>query len=131
MKKADPSTSLRFAQGSLVKAIDPGSLSVVEVTLRQLDYMHDDVAGSLSVVEVTLRQLDYMHDDVTGSLSAVEVCLIFPTCMKKADPSTLLRDPWLSLRTLRLHCVSLRDPWRKQLLQQMPSFRIFRNKKKL
>ena len=110
MKKADPSTSLRFAQGSLVKAIDP---------------------GSLSVVEVTLRQLDYMHDDVTGSLSAVEVCLIFPTCMKKADPSTLLRDPWLSLWTLRLHCVSLRDPWRKQLLQQMPSFRIFRNKKKL
>ena len=58
----DPSTSLRFAQGSLAKAIDP---------------------GSLSAVEVTLRQLDYMHDDVTGSLSAVEVCLIFSTCMKK------------------------------------------------
>ena len=74
----DPSTSLRFAQGSLAKAIDP---------------------GSLSVVEATLRQLDYMYDDVTGSLSAVEVCLIFPTCMKK----------W----TLRLHCVSLRDPGRK------------------
>ncbi|MCI7397021.1 MAG: hypothetical protein MSS56_01460, partial [Spirochaetia bacterium] len=42
---------------------------ILHVTFRQ--------AGSLSVVEVTLRQLDYMHDDVTGSLSAVEVCLYF------------------------------------------------------
>ena len=46
----------------------------LHVTFRQ--------AGSLSVVEATLRQLDYMHDDVTGSLSAVEVCLISATCMK-------------------------------------------------
>ena len=47
---------------------------------------------------------------------------------EKMDPSTLLRDPWLSLRTLRLHCVSLRDPWRKlcgRLTERSRSVPIF------
>ena len=44
----DSSTSLRFAQGSLVKAIDPGSLSAVEVT-PYISYMHEKTDPSTSL----------------------------------------------------------------------------------
>ena len=102
----DPSTSLRFAQGSLAKAIDSGSLSVVEVCLIFSTCMKKwplrRCSGILCLVygpfdftafRSGILGLAYGPFDVaqgswakaidSGSLSAVEVCLIFSTCMKK------------------------------------------------